>query len=134
VKSRLQLESLTDSLMQAWNAHDAAALCALCAEDADFAGEGSTLLQGRKAIFEQYQEWFSTIFAHSFLAINAMKVRLLTPRSAIVHAVWSLRGHAFHSAHWLPVHTGTLLVVCKRKDARWELVFVHWTGAPTRAS
>ena len=133
MKSRVELESLTDSLMQAWNEHDAVALCALYAEDADFMGEGGTMLQGRSAIFGQYQQWFETIFAQSSLAINALKVRLLTPSTALLHAVWSMRGHNFHGDGWLPVHTGTLLVVCKRKGARWEFVFVHCTGASVPA-
>jgi uncharacterized protein (TIGR02246 family) len=134
LKSRAEIESLTDSFMQAWNAHDAVALCALYAEDADFVGDGGTMLQGRNAIFAQYQEWFATIFAQSCLAITAIKVRLLTPSSAILHAVWSMRGHGFHNGEWLPVHTGTLFVVCKRKDAKWEFVFVHCNGAPAIAS
>jgi uncharacterized protein (TIGR02246 family) len=134
LKNRAELEALTDSLMQAWNAHDAAALCALYAEDADFMGEGGTMLQGRSAIFGQYQQWFDTIFAQSSLAINALKVRLLTPTSGLLHAVWSMRGHNLHNEEWPPVRTGTLLVVCRRKGVKWEFVFVHCTGAPATAA
>jgi uncharacterized protein (TIGR02246 family) len=133
LKSRAELESLTDSLMQAWNAHDAVALCALYAADADFMGGADTMIQGRDAIFAHYRELFATNFAQSSLAINALKVRMLTARTAVLHAVWSMRGHSFHSGEWLPVHTGTLLVVCKRNSTKWEFVFVHCTGASAAA-
>jgi uncharacterized protein (TIGR02246 family) len=133
LKSRAELESLTDALMQAWNAHDPVALCALYAADADFMGASDTMIQGRAAILAHYRELFATNFAQSSLAINALKVRMLTPRSAVLHAVWSMRGHGFHNGEWLPVHTGTLLVVCKRDSTKWEFVFVHCTGAAAPA-
>jgi uncharacterized protein (TIGR02246 family) len=133
LKSRAELEALTEALMQAWNAHDAEALCALYAADADFMAEGGVMIQGRDAILAQYRLWFANVFAQSSLAINTLKIRVLTPRTAVVHAVWSMRGHGFHNGEWLPVHTGTVLVICKRNSTKWEFVFVHCTGASAPA-
>jgi uncharacterized protein (TIGR02246 family) len=125
LKNRAQLEAITESLMQAWNAHDAGALCALYAADADFIDESGALIQGRDAIYTHYEDCFRGIFARSLLAVTAVKVRMLTPRMALLHTVWSMRGHDGHGVQWLPVRTGTLLLICARRDAKWELVLAH---------
>lgn len=130
MKSREQLELLADSLARAWNAHDALALCAFCAADADLVDERGAIVQGRDAIFARCEAWFAAVFAQSSLAIHPVKVRALGSRAALLHAIWSLRGHAVHRPDWLPVLTGTLLLVCRRSGERWELVLVHCGGTP----
>lgn len=82
MKSRTELEDLTESLARAWNAHDAAALCAFYAADADFVDVTGAITQGREAIFARHQAWFRTVFSRSSLAMNAIKVRFITPGTA----------------------------------------------------
>lgn len=125
LKNRAELESLTESYTRAWNAHDAPALCALYAADADFIDGSGAIIQGRDAIRSHYEGMFATAFARSSLNVNAIKLRMLTPRTALLHTIWSVRGHDGHGPEWLPVSTGTMLVVCARREPGWEFVLVH---------
>ena len=128
MKSRTELESLTESLTRAWNAHDAAALCAFYAPDADFVDETGAIAQGRQAIHDRHQEWFARIFARSSLAMNAIKLRFITPGTAVMHAVWSIRGVEQHH-RYLPLSTGILLFVFVRRRGQWQVILSHSMAA-----
>jgi uncharacterized protein (TIGR02246 family) len=131
VKSRTELEDLTESLARAWNAHDAAALCAFYAADADFVDESGGITQGRDAIFARHQAWFRTVFARSSLALNAIKVRFISPGIAVMHAVWSMRG-VEQREDGLPVCTGMLVFIFARRQGKWQVVLSQ--SVPTPAS
>jgi uncharacterized protein (TIGR02246 family) len=129
VKSRTELEDLTESLARAWNAHDAAALCAFYAADADFVDVTGAITQGREAIFARHQAWFRTVFSRSSLAMNAIKVRFITPGTAAMHAVWSIRG-AEERSGWMPVRTGMMLFIFARRAGKWQVVLSHTVAIP----
>lgn len=129
MRSRTELDDLTESLTRAWNAHDAAALCAFYAADADFVDESGGITQGREAIFARHQAWFRTVFARSSLAVNAIKVRFITPHTAIMHAVWSIRG-VEQRRDGMPVCTGMLLFIFARREEKWQVVLSQSVALP----
>lgn len=121
MKNRAELEELTQALARAWNGHDAAALCAFYAPDADFVDENGAITQGREAILARHQASFSTVFARSSLSLNAIKLRFITRGSALMHAVWSIRG-AERPNGGLPVYTGLQLLIFARRAGIWQVV------------
>lgn len=127
-ESRTELEDLTESLTRAWNAHDAAALCAFYAADADFVDESGGITQGREAIFARHQAGFRTVFARSSLAVNAIKVRFVTPGTALMHAVWSIRG--VERKDCMPVCSGMLLFIFARRSGKWEVILSQSVAIP----
>lgn len=129
MKSRTELEDLTESLTRAWNAHDATALCAFYAPDADFVDESGGITQGREAIFARHEAWFRTGFAHSALSVNAIKVRFISPSAALMHAVWSIRG-VEQREDGLAVATGMLLFIFARRAGKWQVVLSQSVATP----
>lgn len=127
---RAQLEGYTERYARAWNRHDAVELCSAYAADADFVDVSGTIVHGREAIVEHHRQRFDSIFAGSSLSVTTVKVRLVTRSSAVVHGIWSMRGHVNATGDWLPLRTGMLLFVFARRNGDWNVVLSQSTALP----
>lgn len=120
---RKTLEQIPARFADAWNRKDAGAAFADYAEDADFVNVLGTWWRGRERIVKEHADRFTTIFAGSILNIDDVKVRDIAPNAAVVHAVWTMKGHAADpTGRWDTVRTGILIFMVAKRGDHWKIV------------
>jgi uncharacterized protein (TIGR02246 family) len=85
-------EDMPRAFAAAWMARDAGALAALFAEDADFVNVVGIWWEDRAAIHKAHHYGLTTFFRDSRLTVGRVKLRMLAPRAAVVHARMILTG------------------------------------------
>ena len=118
---RVALAGLAHAFAEAWNRHDAVALGALFAHDADFVNVLGMRWRGRPEITEMHARILGTIFAKSELAIGEVDVRPFGSNAAAVRADWKMTGHTPAPGTWEAERRGQLLMIAVRADDGWEL-------------
>lgn len=78
------IRKILDARNAAYNQHDAKALAATYAPDADLVTGTGEIISGRAAIERNYLEAFTGVDKNAFVKIDSTKVRFLTPDSAIL--------------------------------------------------
>jgi uncharacterized protein (TIGR02246 family) len=127
------IAAVVDGFVGAWNQHDAKALAAVFAEDADFTnvrGEGAS---GRSKIEEFHAPMFATIFKDSHLRDTAIRTRLIRPDVAAVDVHWQMTGATDAQGNPRPDRQGLLNFVMVKNAGKWQILVMHnldLTGLP----
>lgn len=114
----------------AWNAHDAAALCAPFHPDADFTNVFGMRASGREAIEAFHAPILRTIFRDSRLMIDDVHVRLVRPDVAVVDVRWTMSGAVSPTGEPWPERHGLMDLVCTEEAGRWGIAVMHNTDLP----
>lgn len=85
------IRKLAERWEPAWNQHDMHALAALFTVDADFVNVGARHWKGRGEIEAQHAARLKQ-FIESIWTTQEISVQFLTPRIALVHVAWALKG------------------------------------------
>jgi uncharacterized protein (TIGR02246 family) len=88
----LAIQKVQASQAEAWNRHDAAAYANLFTPDGDVVNVVGWWWQGRAEIEKKLQQAFGFVFRESELSIADVQVRFLSPRVALAHVRWTMRG------------------------------------------
>jgi uncharacterized protein (TIGR02246 family) len=130
-----EVRRLVSRFREAWNRHDAAAMAALFAEDAEFTSWRGVRVGGRVGVRTYHAEAFRMRYAESVLHVDGQQVRFLRPDVATLDVWWSITGSKFDSGALRPPRRGvTAIVAAKDGDERpWELKVVHHTEVPRDA-
>ena len=83
-------EEIPALFARAWNDRDPDALASLFDEDAEFVNVTGLCWHDRESIRKAHAYGLERIFNESLLAIDEMKVKLLSPDIAVVHARMTL--------------------------------------------
>ena len=113
---------------RAWNDRDPVALASLFDEDAEFVNATGLCWHGRESIRKAHAYRLERLVDKSLLAIDEMKVKLLSPDIAVVHARMTLSGQAPADAVRQPVPRTTIVsFVVHRIVDRWQCTSAHST-------
>jgi len=113
---------------RAWNDRDSAALASLFDEDAEFVSVAGQRWHDREAIRKGLADVLARIVDKSLLAIDEVKVKLLSPDVAVVHTRMTLGAEAAAGAggHAGPRTTIVTFVVHRLVD-RWQCASAQTT-------
>ncbi len=125
------VRSLVDSLVDAWNAHDAGRFAAVFHEDADFTNVFGMRAQGREAIERFHAPIFETMFRDSHLSAPETRVRFIRPDVAAVDVRWEMTGARDPRGDPWPLRRGLMSLVCAREDAGWAIAVMHNMDLPS---
>lgn len=130
-----EVRRLVSKFREAWNRHDAAAMSALFAEDAEFTSWRGVRVGGRVGVRTYHAEAFRMRYAESVLHVDGVEVRILRPDVATIDIWWSITGSRFDSGAMRPPRRGVSAVVATRdgEDGPWMLCIVHHTEVPRDA-
>jgi len=113
---------------RAWNDRDADALASLFDEDAEFVDVTGLRWHNRESIRKAHADGLERIVNKSFLAVDDMRVKLLSPDIAVVHARMTLSTEAPVSAATQPGSRATIVsFVLHRSGDRWQVASAHHT-------
>ncbi len=113
---------------RAWNDRDADMLASLFDEDAEFVNVTGTRWHDRESIRKAHAYGLERIFDKSLLAIDELKVKLLSPDIAVVHARMTLSEQAPASAVGQPEpRTAIVSFVVHRIVDRWQCASAQTT-------
>jgi uncharacterized protein (TIGR02246 family) len=121
-------EDIPALFARAWNDRDPDALASLFDEDAEFVNVTGLCWHDRESIRKAHAYGLERIFNKSLLAIDEMKVKLLSPDIAVVHARMTLSGQAPVDAVRQPEPRTTIVsFVVHRIVDRWQCASAHNT-------
>jgi uncharacterized protein (TIGR02246 family) len=122
------IEALVAKFNDAWNRHDAHALAALFAEDADFTNVRGDHADGRKAIEDMHAPLFAGfVFKDSHLTGELRSVRFLKPDIAVADVDWEMTGAGGPGGVVRPPRKGLLDCVLAGASGNWLIVVMHNT-------
>jgi len=124
------VESLIDSLVVAWNVHDAGRYAAVFHEDADFTNVFGMHAQGQEAIERFHAPIFETMFRESHLSAPETRVRFIRPDVAAVDVRWDMTGARDPRGDPWPLRRGLMSLVCTRENADWAIAVMHNMDLP----
>ena len=113
---------------RAWNAHDSDALASLFDEDAEFVNVTGLCWHDRESIRKGHASELKGIIGHSTLVPEGMKVKLLSPEIAVVHARMTVTCDAPTNGGTPPgPHTTIVTFVVHRSGEKWLCESAHNT-------
>ena len=128
-------EAIPALFARAWNGRDADALASLFDEDAEFVNVNGLCLHDRASIRKAHADGLERLGDDSLMAIDEIKVKLLSPNTAVVHARMTLSGVAPAGAVEQPESRTTIVsFVVHRIGDRWQCASAHHTDVTQDAS
>ena len=122
------IEALVAKFNDAWNRHDAHALAALFAEEADFTNVRGEHAGGRKAIEDMHAPLFAGfVFKDSHLTGELRSVRFLKADIAVADVDWEMMGAGGPGGVVRPPRKGLLDWVLVGAGGNWLIVVMHNT-------
>jgi len=123
---RPAIDAVVVRFMEAWNQHDAHALAALFAEDADFTNVMGMHVTGQKAVEAHHAPLFTgPVFKNSHLACKLRSVRFLKPDIAMVDVDWDMTGAATLDGVVRPPRKGLIDLAMARDGGQWRIAVMH---------
>jgi uncharacterized protein (TIGR02246 family) len=121
-------EEIPALFARAWNARDPDALAALFDEDAEFVNISGLCWHDRESIRKAHAHGLDRVVGNSLMAIDEMKVKLLSPSTAVVHARMTLSCEAPVGAVGQAAPRTTIVsFVVHRIGERWQCASVQTT-------
>jgi uncharacterized protein (TIGR02246 family) len=121
-------EEIPALFARAWNERDPTALALLFDEDAEFVNVTGLCWHNRESIRKAHAEGLERIVNGSVLAIDEVKVKLLSPGIGVVHARMTLSGQTPGGAVGQPGPRTTIVsFVVHRVVDRWQIASAHHT-------
>ena len=112
----------------AFEAHDAAALAALFAEDADYVNVVGLWWTSRRSIQRAFKRSFKNEFRAARLAVDKISFRQVGSDAAVLHARWSIRGQVGPDETPGDLRRGMFSFVLERvQDGSWLIVSAQAT-------
>jgi uncharacterized protein (TIGR02246 family) len=112
------LRDMVESFQTAWNAHDAAGVVAMYADDADQVMDDGPTTVGRQALQQWWAARFAAMEPGRRITLSVSAVRLVTPDVAVINVVATAGGRdAQGQALSSSPDRGTWVVV--RRGGRW---------------
>jgi len=109
----------------AFNRHDAQAVAALYAPNADLTTMYGASQHGRPAIESLYAKLFSGILKEARRDATVKSVRMLSPRLAVMDANWEMSGITSPNGTPSPVHKGMFTWVMAKRSGEWYILVFH---------
>ncbi len=124
------IDGLAAKLAEAWNRHDARALAAIFAEDADFTNVFGVAVKGRAGIEGLHAPIFQNMFRDSHLTVTQTRIRLMRPDIAAVDVKWTMTGARDPHGNPWPEREGLLNWIATRHGDRWLIDVSHNMDLP----
>jgi uncharacterized protein (TIGR02246 family) len=134
VEGERAIRTLVAEFRAGWNAHDAARLASVFAEDADFTSFRGERARGRVGVRAFHAEVFESIFKESELVVDGLTVRLVRDGVASVDVWWSMSGARTEGGQLRPPRRGLMALVATRPAGRaWQILVFHNVELPQGA-
>ena len=130
-RDREVLESIPKRFADAWNRHDVEAVFADYEDDAEFVNVLGMRWRGKERFVQEHANRFATIFANSLLIFREVSIRELTSHAAVVHGIWTMKGHQDPQGRWAPVRSGVLVFVARKIAGDWKIAVSQNTDIVT---
>lgn len=129
-----ELRHLPQAFEAAWAAHDGHQLAEIMADDVDFVNVGAVWFRGKKDFETYHTRLLAGRFRGSSMKVLETRVRLLTPKIAIVRWGWRIEGDKnFDGSSRQPRH-GLMTFIAEKRNGKWLVVAAQNTNnLPGRA-
>jgi uncharacterized protein (TIGR02246 family) len=119
------IRQVVERYSDAFNHHDAQAVAALYAPDADFTNMYGGSQHGRPAIEKFYANLFSGRLKEAHRNDTVKSVRILGPGLAVMDAYWEMSRTTSANGKPSPVRKGMLTWVMAKRSDEWDILVFH---------
>ena len=113
-----QPQDIAARFVEAWNRKDARAIADLFTENADFVNVVGIWWQNSEEIYKAHEYGLRVIFPQSTLRLGKVKVKMLQPEIAIIHARMSLVGQTEKNGE-AAQRQNLFLFVARKNGGEW---------------
>jgi uncharacterized protein (TIGR02246 family) len=125
---RPQIASIVDKWIDAWNAHDAAALACLVASDIDFINVGGRWLQGAEEFLHWHRQIHLAHLRQSRWLMRRYRTKVLNDSLALVHLEWTIEGELTLDGSLKSSRSGIFTWLVAPRDGSWRIIAAHNTN------
>ncbi|MCI4327693.1 MAG: SgcJ/EcaC family oxidoreductase [Thermoplasmata archaeon] len=134
VEGERAIRALVAEFRAGWNAHDAARLSAVFAEDADFTNYRGDQAHGRVGVRAFHASVFEGIFRETVLAIDGLRIRPVREGIASVDVWCSMSGASSREGGLRPPYRELVsLLVTRNESGPWQILVFHSQDLPRSA-
>jgi len=124
------IKMLLSKFTDAFNRHDAAAMGALFAEDADFTNLRGASLHGHEKIQANFVTLFKGILKDAKRTDSARDIRLLTPTLAAIDSDDTIDGSLAPDGKPNPLRKGLMSWIATKQGGMWHILIFHEQDLP----
>ncbi|MCI4369723.1 MAG: SgcJ/EcaC family oxidoreductase [Thermoplasmata archaeon] len=134
VEGERAIRALVAEFRAGWNAHDAARLSAVFAEDADFTNYRGERARGRVGVRTFHAAMFEGTFRETVLSVDGLAIRSIGEGVASVDVWWSMTGARNDDGALRPPRRGLMALLVTHSDAGpWQILVFHNLEVPRSA-
>jgi uncharacterized protein (TIGR02246 family) len=119
------LKMLLSKFTEAFNSHDAAAMGALFADNADFTNLRGASQHGREKIQANFVTLFKGILKDAKRTDSARDIRLLTPALAVLDSDDTIDGSLAPDGKPNPLRKGLMSWIATKQGGAWHILVFH---------
>jgi uncharacterized protein (TIGR02246 family) len=132
--SNLAIHQVVAAFSDAWNRHDAAAMCAPLADDVQWTNWSGDLFNGRSEVQQRHATLFADRYKNTHRADEVKFVIYLRPDLASVDDYWSMTGaKATDGSDW-PYRKGYINFLMELRGDRWVIIAAHTADFNAKAT
>jgi len=133
LRSDTEIKQTVASFIEDFNRHDAHAVAAFFAEDADLTNVRGIVTHGRPAIDDLYVTLFQGRLKSAQRKISVTSIRYLTPAIAAVDGTWEMTDTRADDGSMIPFRHGIVVLVMTKQNDRWIITVYHEPEFPLKS-
>ena len=119
------IKDVVAGFSNAWNTHDAHAMCVSIAEDVEWVNWRGEPLGTRKDVEDEHAKLFADLYRNTQRTDTVKSIRRISPDLAVVDDYWTMTGARKRDGSEWPYRAGLYTFLMAKRDGRWIIIVSH---------
>jgi uncharacterized protein (TIGR02246 family) len=119
------IKQVVAGFSDAWNSHDARAMCVSLADDVQWVNWRGEAVHSRREVEEQHARLFAGLYKNTHRTDTVKSIRYFTPELASVDNYWTMTGAKTRDGADWPYREGYANYIMAKRDGRWVIIVSH---------
>jgi uncharacterized protein (TIGR02246 family) len=119
------IKQVVAGFSDAWNSHDARAMCVSLADDVQWVNWRGEAVHSRREVEEQHATLFAGLYKNTHRTDTVKSIRYFTPELASVDNYWTMTGAKTRDGADWPYREGYANYIMAKRDGRWVIIVSH---------
>ena len=119
------IKEVVAGFSNAWNAHDAHALCVSLADNVDWVNWRGEPLGTRVEVEDEHAKLFADLYKNTHRTDMVKTIHYLSPELAVVDDYWTMTGARKRDGSDWPYRAGLYNFLMAKRGSRWLIIVSH---------
>ena len=119
------IKEVVAGFSNAWNAHDAQALCVSLADNVDWVNWRGEPLGTRQEVEDEHAKLFADLYKNTHRTDMVKTIHYLSPDLAVVDDYWTMTGARKRDGSDWPYRAGLYNFLMAKRGGRWLIIVSH---------